>query len=912
MTFYFRKFLKCRNKTFRVLLISFFLISLSLNAQKAINKTISVLSEGKQLSTILFDIHKKYNIDFYFEPESLPVYALNARFQDQQVFKILSKLTDATNLLTLPYGQKGVLVIHRNKADQTHIQELVKKWEKGTLKYPEEENLEKENYLFGTRNDHSDVVNLSIEIVEKNSQFPLVGASIYEKTTGVFLLSDDTGTASLSLKNGSYNITIELIGYKTKEIDLEIYKNAKLSIEMSLQNVVLNTIEFTVNQSRDKLLNNAGNEVVSIEKISAIPQALGEVDIIKSLEILPGVTTAGDISSGINVRGGNIDESMVLFNDGIIFNPTHIVGFISAFNADAIDQASLYKGYLDAQYGGRSAAVLDIESTARDVSHFKGKGGIGTSLVKLFVEGRASSRLSYHFSGRASFNDYLLGLIANSELQNSNARFGDINSSLYYDFSSGHSIQAENYWSSDVFEYNNEFGYSWSNFHTRLKWNSKWTDKLFSNISLNLGSYKSNQFTLTNPSSFNFYSGIDYHKILSKISYEISEKGYVQLGSEYIKYIPENDELIPRASSTLTQESITRKGNLSIAQFITMNYFLTNNIKFEGSLRYVNYMSSGQGRIYTYTDNNPSEDNIIDSRESTGIDEEGTHSFWEPRLSLGAKINDKWSINIAYNKLSQNAFQMSTGNTALPSDMWLFSGRYISPQVVDQYSITSRQEFNNLDLSIGAFYKNFKNVNILKNFADIILNDHIETELVNGKGYSYGFEFLSEGNLGKWDGTMAYTFSRTFRKTQSDKNAINNNEWFPADFDIPHQLNLLLVYKMLPVSTLNILYIYKSGKPVSAPEAALIQSNYVVPLYAERNQHRIPAYSRLDLSITLDLRKTKSSGFRSSFTFGLYNFLGRNNAYSVYFRRSEKGNIQPFRFSVVGSVVPNISWNFEF
>jgi CarboxypepD_reg-like domain len=885
------------------------------NAQNGIDKIIDLRVEQKPLVQILYDLSQSHDIKFFFVPGSLPYYPITNNFEKKAIFTIIKTITDGTKLLAVPYQDKGVCLIDREQASSAFVADLVAKWEDGTYDYPLDKNVKEHSYSFGDPASAKTTARLRIRLRDEQQKEPITGAVISNEDLSINGVSDDEGNLVLQIPSGYHELKSNYIGYQTNLLKINIYEDADIDLTMAVQTFLFDEIEVVANSVEQQMKNSeSGKEVINIKKLDAIPQVLGEVDIIKSLEVLPGVTSAGELSIGFNVRGGAIDESLVLLNDGIIFNPTHIVGFISAFNADALDNATLYKAYVDPEYGTRGSAILDLKSDASNVKGWKGKGGIGTSMLKLYLEGPISDKLTFHVSGRGSFNDYLLRSIANAELQKSNARFYDINASLCYQINDAQKIILNNYSSQDYFEYNDEFGFEWANQHSGLQWKSNWTDKLFSSLSLNYGSYDSDNFIVNTPDAAHYKSGLYYLKGLSSISRKIGTDGFVKIGAEYINYFTKKDRLEPSEGSTLNPQSAQRKSAVSISPFLTFNQKITEQLNFEAGIRYATYLSKGPGTLYSYSSDRKDTETIQATAPLDGNDPDGTHNVLEPRASLNYNFANNWSAKAAYNRMSQNLLQLSSTNTTLPTDFWAFTDRHIKPLIVDQYSLGFINQFRQKSFSIGmdVFYKQMQQLYELQDFGILVLNDHLETELIESKGNSYGLEVLFQKQTGRWKGSTAYTYNRTFRQTVDPNKSINRGDVFPANFDIPHQLNILASFQWLPVVSFNFAYVFKSGKPTTVPSASIIQDGILVPVYSDKNKERIPYYSRLDFSINMDFRQAKEKGIRGSLNFGVYNLLGRNNANNVFFRRSERGNVVPFQFSVVGSPIPTLSWNFVF
>ena len=884
-------------------------------SQKAINKEISLQFENKTLAQVLYQVSTAYDIPFYFIPESLPTYTLSGSFENELLFKVFNKLNDGTRLVVIPFQDKGLFIVDRTKVTEDYLKDIYQQWQNGNYKYPFVIDEEEVKYTFGDASSNLQNVELILNVFDKANQDKIIGAVIRNEDFSISGASDIDGIIKLTLPSGTHNLHLSFTGYQNIKMDLTIYENASLDLPMSFQSVVFDEIEVVANSIKNQVEEvELGKEVISIKKLESIPQALGELDIIKSLEVLPGVSSAGELSVGFNVRGGNIDQSLVLFNDGIIFNPTHIVGFISAFNADLLDNATLYKAYVDPAFGGRGSGVLNLRADASNANALKVKGGLGTSLIKAMVEGPISPKLRFHVGARGSFNDYLLGLVANIEVQNSNANFSDLNLGFSYDLNDNHELLLNAYSSSDLFEYNDEFGFKWKNQHLGLKWKGKWSPKIYSNVSLNYGTYENENFTVNIPEASNLTTGINYLKGNTDLKIDLGNDNNLQLGLEAIQYYNEDEQLLPREESTLVPISNRRPAGQSLASFISWKQNLGSQLSFDLGFRFAAYATTGPGNIYEYSGGILEEENIESQTFFTGKDNQANYGVLEPRAALNFKWTPDLSLKLSYNRMSQNIFQISNTNTILPSATWAFTNRYLKPLIVDQASVGLYKLFDKSksSLSVDAFYKQFKQNYVLKDFAQIFLNDHIETELVLTKGRSYGLEFLYQKQKGKWTGSVAYTFSRSIRQSVDPSKTINLDEEFPADFDIPHQLNLLASYQWLPVVSVNIAYIYKSGTPTTVPNGTIIQDGIVVPLYSFRNKGTIPHYSRLDLAFTLDLREAKQSGVRNSFTLGFYNLLGRRNPSNIFFRRSALGNIIPFQFAVVGATIPTLSWNFVY
>lgn len=900
----------------RILCLLLFVFSLqNIFAQRAIDKRISTSFENQPLTKILFDLEASHGLKFNFIPEDMPAFPLTATFEDEQVFNIMQSLLNGTNLICLPYGEKIIVVLNKDKASKEYLESIVNAWQNDQYKYPVNDEPKYLTHQFGNKTASLRKINFNLKVVESNEKEPLIGAIIRNASRTIGEATDVKGNLKLQLDSGDYELILSYTGYQETILQLSIYEDANLNIEMDVQTYLFDAVEVVANSNEQKLSSAiAGLETLDVKSLDNIPQAMGEVDVLKSLEIIPGVSSTTELSQGFNVRGGSTDQNLVLLDDGIIFNPTHIVGFISAFNPDVISEASLYKGYVDASFGGRVSGILKLKSEIEDQEDWSGKGGIGTSMLKLSGKGPVGEKLDVQFAARGSFNDYLLRSIANVELQRSNANFYDLNANARILINKNHKLYFNSYLSDDFFEYNDEFGFKWRNTTAGLRLNSSWGGNIYSNLSITYGTYESENIVLNRPDAFNFQTGLSYTKAVLSINKKWDEAGLVKIGCSYLTFNNDADRLSPQGDSNVTNTSIQRNGSLNISPFASISNRLGEKLNFELGLRLASMQPSGPSEIFEYENDVITEQQIVGSFQLDGIDKDGAQLVLEPRASINFQPQADWALKASYIRMSQNVLQLTATNAALPSDIWIQTNRYLKPSISDQISLGALKFTKNkkFEFSVDLFYKQFSQLYELKDFASIILNSRIETELLESKGRSYGLEVLLKKNKGKWKGLLAYTYSRSFRQTVDARESINGGAEFPAAFDIPHQLNVLAMYQILPVVSFNFAYIFRSGVPTTIPTSTFIQDGFLVPLYSDRNQQRIPYYSRFDFSVNLDLRKAKKQGFRSSFNLGFYNLLGRKNPTSVFFRRSSIGNITPFQFSVVGAVIPNISWNFIF
>ncbi|MDF1694894.1 MAG: carboxypeptidase-like regulatory domain-containing protein [Saprospiraceae bacterium] len=895
--------------------IFLFFMTINLCAQKAIDKKIDATYTNKSITEIFYDLENTHNIKVYFDIQNTPTFRVTRNYKQKQIWSIVSDLLNGTRLKSLSYDDDEIVVIDIDKVTREKIENLVLLWKNGEMDYPKREETIEISRSYGNSEMNGTSLSYQIQLRDKLTKEPMIGALVYTEDLKLNDVTDENGLCTIQLTPGSYVFSIKYTSYQTILLSIDIFESATEKLEMNPSIYLLDEVEIVANNASIKIEDSkTGVERIDMVKVESIPQALGESDLIKSLEILPGVTSAGEISSGFNVRGGKLDASLVLIDDAIIFNPTHVVGFISAFNSDVVKSATLYKGFVEPEFGNRSSAVLDIVSKKGGQKWIM-KGGLGTSMMKLFVEGPLSNKTTFAASARGSFSDYLLNLVANNEVQNSSANFYDANFTLQHKFSDRTTFSFSSYLSDDYFLYNEDFGFEWQNRFVSFGLNHLWNEKFSSKINVSTGSYKTNQFTINASDAFSYKNGIQYLKVVQNNTFSFGDNSYIKGGIEFIDYKLDPEDLTPNEDLSVIQNvSAQRLSSVSIAPFIGAKVGITSKWSIEGGVRLTTYGSKGPGTIYTYQNDIATESTIIDSRQVENGERLHTFSLIEPRVSLAYLLNSQWSVKSSFNRISQNAQLVSIANTSIPTDLWIFSNEYILPRIVDQYSlgIFHNSFKRNFSFSIEGFRKTTANDFVLKDFPSIISNENLETEVSESIGRSYGVEFFAEKTSGKLKGSIAYTFSKTRFRTTTDRFPVNFGNWTSSDIDIPHQINLVFSYRLTPTFIFSGGYSYKSGRPFTVPEGTAIIDGFVIPQYSQRNAQRLPSYKRFDLAITLDLRKNSQSGFRNSFTFGLYNLLGNNNVNNVFFRKSVGGNIKGFQLAIIGAVVPSLSWNFVF
>lgn len=755
-------------------------------------------------------------------------------------------------------------------------------------------------------------------VQESSSGAPIVGASIFFGGVNKGTISDANGDFQISLKQGTYRLSIRHVAMETQRYTIRINAAGILDFKLVEKTATLEEV-IVMAESEERNVQDplGGISKLNISEVKRIPPLLGEIDVIKTLQLLPGVTSVGEGSSGFNVRGGGTDQNLVLIDGIQVFNTSHLLGFFSAFNADATSSFALYKGNVPAQFGGRSSSVLDVKVRNGDSNDYKITAGGGLMSGKLTLEGPIiRSKSSFLLASRFSYSDWLLRQVKNFDVRNSSASFYDLTGNIAHRFNEKHQLSLTFFNSHDFFRFNEEFGYEYTSAAGGAQWNSLIGAHWSGLTAVSYGIYSSSFFDPAGYDSKKIRNGIHYFHFRQNFFYTPNEKHSLTMGIEHNDYDgrPETSSAYLPDPSFVNQ-SVPRDKGRELASFASNEWLATDVLSFSLGLRYTVYQNIGKDEVYVYEPGGKRvSSNIIDTLHYSANEPIVTYGGFEPRFSIKIATGSASSIKLSFNRIRQNIHQISNATTPTPVDIWQVSNRYIKPQIADQYSIGYFRNFrtNIFETYIEAYVKRSGNLLDYKDFAELLLNPHIETEVVSGRGKSFGAEVFVKKNAGPWKGWISYTYARSFMQvTETDQHqSINNGEWYRSNFDKPHNLTIVANHTIQKTGSFGCIFTYSTGRPMTA-----IISNYQsgatsVPLFSERNQYRIPNYLRIDFSVTIgDLLATLDD----SLTISIYNLLGRRNAYSVYYQRQDQLPLpQSYKLSMLGTAFPSATYTITF
>ena len=768
-----------------------------------------------------------------------------------------------------------------------------------------------------------EVYTLSGVIADENKQ-PLIGASIYIKETKTGISTDENGKFSVRLPAGSYTLAINYLGYKNREEKIQLTRNASLNFAMeddtqTLEEVVITQNTKAVDIRKPQMSVNS----LTMQEIKQIPVALGEPDLLKSLMTLPGVTNAGEGSSGFNVRGGAADQNLVLLDGAPIYSDSHLLGFFSVFNTDAVKSLDLYKGGIPAKFGGRVSSVLDVHQQTGDYENFKINGGIGLISSRLMVEGPIQKGTSsFMLAGRTSYAHLFLKLADN----NNSALFYDLNGKINHKFNENSSIHFSGYYGNDVFDIADTFSSTYGNTMANLAWKYRFSDDISTNLMAFYSQYK---FKLSIDSeTFKWTSFINSYGLKYDWKHSVSEKLDFNYGLEATYYDFNPGTLKPDGpDSNINFEQLDKKYALQPSAYLDIEHEISEKINLRYGFRYSMFYRFGAEEVSTYADNNPviynPTYNIYEEATPTGTISYGrgekiaSFNNFEPRVALSYALNDQNSFKASYNRMAQYLHIVSNNQSPTPLDVWTPSGTYIKPQLLDQYAVGYFRNFKDKEYSLETevFYKDIKNRIDYVDGADLIANNNIEQVILNGKARSYGLELLIRKNTGKLTGWVSYTLSRAEQKTvgrNPDEPGIANGDWYLSPYDKLHNLNITASYEWSPKWSFSGNFTLQSGRPVTFPNGYYEFGGIHVPNYSTRNENRMPAYHHLDLAATYTPKPEKKKGWQSYWVFSIYNVYARKNAASIQFTTNDDTGMNEARRLSIFGIIPSVSYNFKF
>jgi len=761
-------------------------------------------------------------------------------------------------------------------------------------------------------------VTISGYITNKDTKEAVSGVTVFIKKLSVGTISNEYGFYTLTLPRGIHLVQFSFIGMREKSVNLNLNGKGEMNVEMN--SVLIPLKETVVSAQKSVTLKRfeIGAEKINVTSFKLSPTSMGESDIIKSVLLLPGVQSVGEGSAGFNVRGGSADQNLILLYGAPIYNSSHFFGFFSAVNSDIIKDVTLYKGGIPSRYGGRISSVLDIGSKEGNRNEFAGSAGISPITAHISLEGPIiKDTLTYILTARTTYSNWIFGMINNPEIHNSRASFYDLNGRVTYNLNKNNKIDFSAYNSHDAFRFNSDTVYSYNNTIFALNWRHFFSSRFFSSLSVNNSSY-----------NYNISSqGIPIEAFI--LSHKINSTGYkadfnwflgrneINFGLDLTKYVVNPGSYLPNSDSSLVVPNrIEKEQAWEGAFYIDDKFLLTDFLSVNVGMRMSAYYSLGPQTVLQYdpevTKSKSSVTDTLNFKPGSIIRRYGGPEF---RVSLNFRISDQSSFKVNYNRTRQYMHLLSNSTSIAPTDTWKLCDYYLKPQIGDQVAVGFYEMLfrNSFEASAELYYKQIRNMLDFKGGTDLIMDENIEKDVVNVRGKAYGLELVIKKTEGKIRYSIGYTYSRTFIQslgTFSDE-IINSGKWFPANFDRPNDLVVTFNYLFSRRLSFSTNYTYSTGRPITYPIATYDISNKLLVTYSDRNEYRIPDYSRLDFSLRISGNLKSHRIAHPNWTFSLYNCLGKENVYSIYFKRA--GDVvQGYKLSVFGRAIPSVTFSFDF
>ncbi len=755
---------------------------------------------------------------------------------------------------------------------------------------------------------------------------PLIGATIHIRELGIGTITNTYGFYSLTIPEGNFTIEFNYIGYATITRDVELFTNQRYDLELDEESVQIAEVVIRAN-SRDHNVTSTelGVSKLDIKTIQKMPAFMGEVDVIKSIQLLPGVSTVGEGASGFNVRGGSVGQNLVLLDDAPVYNSSHVMGFFSVFNPDAVKDVKLYKGGIPALYGGRISSILDIKMKEGNSKHFGVQGGIGTVFSRLTVEAPiVKDKGSFILAGRRSYADVIAAAFTDALEPGQALNFWDMTLKANYTLGEKDRIYLSGYFGQDKFMFTENQGFSWGNRTTTLRWNHLVNNRVFFNLTSYFSDYQYELLLGEDiTDSFKWDSRIRTTAVKPEFSYSLNAKNNIYFGGELLYYRFDPANAVFSSAGQMSNVSLDPKHAYELAGYIGNKQTISSKIEMEYGLRFSGFMFAGPGKVYSYEETEPgSRKQLVEITEVGNREPIETHSTFEPRFSMRYQIDQSSSVKASYNRMAQYLHLISNTTASNPLNIWMPSTNNIQPETAHAFGLGYFRNFgdNRFETSLELYYRSTANQVEYIDGADLFINEYIEADLLSGRGRAYGMEVSLRKNRGRFTGWVGYTLGRTEMKVEG----INHDTWYPTRFDQKHNLSLTGAYQATERLSFSANFSYITGTPTTFPTSRIEMQGYVVPhnAYESRNNIRIEDYHRLDLSVRLDgkkVRRGKERKYESYWVFGAYNVYAHKNPFSIYFSQADDRSVpgQPVAtkgtsMSIIGSVIPSISYNFKF
>lgn len=770
---------------------------------------------------------------------------------------------------------------------------------------------------------------LSGRILDGSTGEPLMGAVLYETESGTGASTNFNGHFKMELPVGDLRLRISYVGFEDRYQLIRLISPGSVEIDLFSSSTQLEAFTITAQRAEENISRTQMSMInLDAQALKELPGTFGERDIVRSITLMPGIQSVGEFGTGFNVRGGSADQNLILLENVPLFNSSHLFGLISVVNPDLVSSLSLIKAGTPARFGERASSVMDIRlGNGLNNEETKIMGGIGLLNSRLLFETPIiKEKITFAFGARTSYSDWFLGRIPNDDLMNSSAGFFDLTGTLNAALGPKNRLTLFGYHSADRFGFGGDTDYDYKNTLASLRLNSAINARLSSTFILGMSNYN---YLIQETPEINPYihqgmnSSIDYYSMKWFFSWLPVPDHRIEFGINGFSYGIEPGQMNPIGElSMIDPKTMDREQALELAAFVSDEMVLTDRLNLEVGLRFSQYLQLGPGKVHTYEEGMPRQPENINDTLFYGKNEVmSSYNGLEPRAGLRYNVGETSSVKLSYSRINQYINLISNTSVMAPADIWKLSDSHLKPLRSDQYALGYFRNFldNSIETSVEGYFKSLHNAIEYKSGAEIAMNDYLETDIVNAKGYNYGLELYVKKNVGRLTGWTSYTWSASRVRSASpfEEGQINGNAYFPSNFDRPHNLVLSANYHISRRWRFAGTFTYNTGRPVTLPEHTFQQGSNLLIFYSDRNKYRLPDYHRLDISLTLDENLRVNRRGKGSWTFSIMNVYGRKNPFSVFYKKEPSGLYEPRSFKlyqlyIIGRPLPTLTYNFSF
>ena len=895
--------------TILLLLVCFFCLK-AIDAQTTDEVRITGNFRNVPMESFLQTLNREYGIQVFYKKQWVEPYTINTTFNNNPLERALNSIFIDHELTWEKFQDNTIIVFPRRLDTRATIDETG-----GLMVIGDPINLGRYKQAV-----------ISGLVVDGKTGDPLPGTVVYHPQTQKGATTDGEGHFELDLPTGEHTLQISYMGFQGYEQKIKLIESGEIQFDLfeeshSIEEVTVIADEFNVSRTQTSLVQMTSKEIKNL------PLLMGERDVIKSITMMPGITSVGELSSGFNVRGGNSDQNLILLDGSPVFNSTHLFGFLSMINPDMVEDLRVFKGGLPPRYGERVSSVMEVDMKNGNTDLLRVYGGIGTINSRLALDGPLSKdkKLTVAAGGRLSYTDWMLDQVPDPVVSQSTTNFYDASGKLMYKFNNHNWIRLMGYVSNDEFSTSAQSINEYGNILFNLESRNKYSENLFGEVDLSFSAYKFRLTDLADGKNYEAYyldDQIQYNSIKYNLIWHPHPLHNIHSGINLIRYINDPGEITPYADTTVVQpRKIDQEKAYEGAIYASDEFDLVQGLTANVGLRFSYYALRGPASVLLYDESQPkSPETVIGSKEFGENETVKSYGGLEPRVSMNYEAENGYQFKLSYQRTRQYINQISNSAVISPAEIWKTSDYHLGPLINDQITlgVTNNQLFDKVDFTTEVYYKQLQNLIEYKNGAQIIMNEHLETDLIPADGYAYGVELSLNKKEGRLTGWLNYTFSRTMRKTSGefDEEQINTGEYYPSIYDKPHDLSVVATYNISRRWRVSGNFVFISGRPVTLPEMTYQYAGETLVYYSDRNKYRMPPYHRLDLSITFDENLRRRRMWKGSWTLSIYNLYGRENPYSVYYRKSSPGAASQgrglYKMSIIGVPVPSITYNFTF